>query len=306
MKIRLNDISCYLSELGIEHRTVGNLEKEIDGFSSIDNYRVGTLTWVKSKERIQKAELLSLDGIIAIVQEGQDVNVKYGIYTNESKRAFFTVIEHFFTDNVSKPSIGQGVYLSQEVKLGENVIIGANSVLDGDIYIGNGTVIEPCTVILNKVTIGKNCYIQAGVCIGIAGYGYTEDEYHKKTMIKHYGGVRIGNRVFIGSHTNIARGTIDDTVIEDGVKIAPSTHIGHNNHIKENASIVCSILHGSVKTGNNAYVAASVVRNQITIGDNSIIGMGSIVHKDVPDEMVVLGNPAKPIARNTDGKPFKL
>ena len=117
-------------------------------------------------------------------------------------------------------------------------------------------------------------------------------------MVRHYGGVEIGNDVFIGAHVNIARGTIDDTIISSGVKIAPSTHIGHNNHIDEYASIVCSNLYGSVTIGKNAYVSACTIRNQIKIGDSSIVGMGAIVTKDVEPGITVIGNPAKPFIKS--------
>ena len=73
--------------------------------------------------------------------------------------------------------------------------------------------------IVNKVSIGSNCVIQSGVVIGHDGFSYSEDPERNKRMIKHHGGVVIGNDVFVGSNTAIARGTIDDTVIGDGTKI---------------------------------------------------------------------------------------
>lgn len=299
MKTILVDIVDYLVELGIECRVAGDPMCSVNGYSSVDNYVSGTLTWIKDRKRVEKAGILSfMSNYIAIVQEGQDISVQNGIYTNESKRAFFDAIERFFVVKSNKPPIGPGCYISESVTIGENVTIGANCILDGNISIGSGTVIEPGVIIINRVSLGDNCYVQAGVCIGIDGYGYSEDEDHRKTMIKHYGGVKIGNQVFIGSHTNIARGTIDNTIICDGVKIAPSTHIGHNNKICENASIVCSTMYGSVTTGKNAYVSASIVRNQITLGDNCVVGMGSLVTKDVAPDITVIGSPAKPIERS--------
>ena len=119
-------------------------------------------------------------------------------------------------------------------------------------------------------------------------------------MIKHYGSVRIGDDVFIGSHVNIARGTIDDTVIHSGVKIAPTTHIGHNNIVGENATIICSQLFGSVCTGEDAYITSSVVRNQCKVGKNTMIGMGSVVTKDIMDNNVAIGSPARVIRKRRD------
>ena len=148
-------------------------------------------------------------------------------------------------------------------------------------------------ILKNNVAIGKNCYIQSLSVIGEDGFGYSEDGNHKKVMVKHHGGVYIGNDVFIGSHVNIARGTIDDTYIADGVKIAPSTHIGHNNYIGQDATVICSQSYGSVHIGDNAYVAGSIIRNQCVVGNNTMVGMGSVVTKDVPDNKVAIGIPAR-------------
>lgn len=120
-------------------------------------------------------------------------------------------------------------------------------------------------------------------------------------MVNHFGGVNIGNDVFIGSHVNIARGTLDDTIIGNGVKIAPSTHIGHNNIIGDNTAIICSTLYGSVKTGEKSYITASTVENQMTIGDNTVIGMGSVVTRPIGDNVIAYGIPAKTVKENNSG-----
>lgn len=153
-------------------------------------------------------------------------------------------------------------------------------------------------VIRNKVKIGQRCHIQALPVIGEDGFGYSENKQHEKTMIKHYGGVYIGNDVFIGTHVNIARGTIDDTIISDGVKIAPSTHIGHNNIIGKDTTVICSQLYGSVQIGDDSYIVGSIVKNQCKIGDQTLIGMGTVVTKDVASNQVAVGIPAKVIRKN--------
>ena len=183
------------------------------------------------------------------------------------------------------------------MKIGKYVRIGHNCSIDGDITIGDNTKIANNVVISNRVIIGSNCEIQSLSVIGEDGFGYSEDEEHKKVMVKHYGGVMIGDDVFIGSHVNIARGTIDNTVIESGVKIAPTTHIGHNNIIERNSTVICSQLFGSVHTKENAYITSSVIRNQCTIGAYATVGMGSVVTKDVDDKKTVIGAPARELTR---------
>ena len=190
--------------------------------------------------------------------------------------------------------IGQGTYLSPNVKLGRNVSIGCNCVLDGNITIGDNTRIYHNVTIINNVTIGKNCDIESGVNIGHDGYAFTENESHEKSMIKHYGGVTIGDNVHIGGQTHVARGTLDNTIIEDGVKIDTLIHIAHNCKIGRNSALIAgSLIYGSAELGSNVQITSGIVRNQLKMGNNSFAGIGSVVLKDVPEDTTVIGVPAK-------------
>lgn len=296
--VKIRDIENYLSGMKLDFEIEGNQEGIVSGFSSIENYHENTLTWVKSQDKIPE----KLSVFACVVQRGVNIEAEVKIISENSKAIFFLILEQFWKDeNEGDEAIGKGTVIGKNVRLGDRVKIGCNCSIIGDIIIGNGTIISDNVVIKNRVNIGTNCVIQSLVAIGEDGYGYSENEKHIKTMVKHFGGVIIEDDVFVGSHTNIARGTIDDTVIKKGVKIAPSTHIGHNNYIEENAAIICSNLFGSVKTGKNSYVSSSTIRNQIKVGENVIVGMGSIVTKDIPDYKVVAGVPAK-IIRENSGK----
>ncbi len=296
--ITVKQIITYLDEKGFPYVVQGNSAETVCGFSSLSRYRKGTITWINSpRKNFQPAVPVS----VCIIQEGADLCTAAKIITPQSKAVFFSVLEHFWPDiyDNDMPDIGSGSVIGPNVHIGENVKIGCNCSISGNVTIGSGTVIADNVVIRNRVTIGSNCVIQSLTVIGEDGYGYSEDDHHIKTMIKHFGGVSIGDNVFIGSHTNIARGTIDDTVIECGTKIAPSTHIGHNNYIDKNASIICSKLFGSVTVGENAYISASTVRNQAKIGKDAIVGMGSVVTTDVEANKIVVGVPAKVIRENS-------
>lgn len=296
--ITIKQIAAYLKEGNFPHVIQGNPEETVCGFSSLSRYREGTITWIKSSQNsIQPSFRISA----CVIQEGADLDAAAKIITPQSKAVFFSILEHFWGDSTDNnmPDIGPGSVIGPHVRIGENVKIGCNCSITGNVSIGAGTVIADNVVIRNRVNIGRDCTIQSLTVIGEDGYGYSENDLHVKTMIRHFGGVSIGDDVFIGSHTNIARGTIDDTVIGSGTKIAPSTHIGHNNYIGKNASIVCSKLFGSVNVGENAYVSASTVRNQARIGKDAIVGMGSVVTADVEENKIVVGVPAKVIRENS-------
>lgn len=294
-EVSVKQIIDYLEEISADYEAYGDFDEVIEGFSSLSKYKENTITWLKKAGMEIPSEMT-----VCVVQQGIETEANVKIVCPNSKEVFFSIIKKFWgQDDMESSPIGEGTIIGENVRLGEHVRIGCNCSIRGDIQIGNHTTIGDNVVIRNKVIIGNGCDIQSLSVIGEDGYGYFEDEGHVKTMIEHFGGVVIGDNVFIGSHTNIARGTIDDTVIEKGVKIAPSTHIGHNNHIGENAAIVCSKLFGSVETGKNSYITSSVVRNQIKVGDNVIVGMGSVVTKDVADNKVLVGAPAKVIRENS-------
>ena len=295
------DILNWLDEQDMKYKFSGDVSVDITGFSSLSNYKPGTITWIK-KQAGYEDEGRPQDISLAIIQDGVDVDFENKISTTASKEVFFAILYHFWGTRIEEGSVGEGTVISKNAKVADSVSIGCNSTIAGNITIGEHTVIENNVVIQGNVRIGSNCHIQSGVVIGIDGYGYSQDAVtKKKTMIEHFGGVQIGDDVFIGSHTNIARGTIDDTIIGDGVKIAPSTHIGHNNKVGEDVAIICSTIYGSSVTGDRAYITASTIANQMTVGEDTVIGMGSVVSKPIESNVIAYGIPAVAKRENNSG-----
>lgn len=291
---RVSDILSFLREEGVSFSFSGTETAEVEDFSSLAHYKPGSFTWIKKQGSVPEGFDLSRLALVFVSEEvdaGPALNV---IRTAESKRAFFSTIEHFYAREEERPAIGQFTYISPKVKLGKNVRIGHNCTLDGDITIGDGTVIWNNVVIINRVTIGKNCDIRSGVVIGHDGYAYTEDENQKKTMVKHFGGVTIGDDVSVYEETHISRGTIDDTVIGNGTKIDAHCHISHNCQIGENTALVVgTALCGSVVIGRGSYVSGATVLNQMKIGSNVNVGLRSVVLKNIATGQKVFGYPAR-------------
>ena len=295
--IQISDILMFLEQDGIPYTFSGNAAVEINRFSSISRYKPGSFTWIKTQKNIPDDFNLS-DLTLVFTEDVVDVGTAPNVIrTAQSKRAFFSAIEHFYGECEDRPAIGQFTYISPKVRLGKNVHIGHNCTLDGDIEIGDNTVIWNNVTIINRVTIGENCDIHSGAVIGHDGFGYTEED-HKKTMVKHFGGVSIGNHVLICENVCISRGTIDDTVLEDGVKVDSLSHIAHNCYHHKNVALAAPCrTNGSVEIGENAYLAGAIVRNQCFIGKNAFVGLGAVVVKDVEAEQIVVGNPARPFTK---------
>ena len=153
------------------------------------------------------------------------------------------------------------------------------------------------------------------VIIGIGEPAVREEKFN---MLKNDGiatpslihpDVHVPDTVKIGEGTVIQYGCFisSDISIGDNVFVQPQCNIGHDDELADGCIISgFGNLAGNVSIGKYTYIGLSVaVKERVNIGNYSIVGMGSIVYKDIPDEMIALGNPARPIARNTDRIVFK-
>ncbi len=173
-------------------------------------------------------------------------------------------------------------YVGPHVNIEEGVEIGKDCILTGNIYIHGQT------------KIGNGVLIKPGAVVGGAGFGY-EDYDGKRLHFPHIGGVIIEDNVDIGSCTCIDRGVLGNTILRAGCKIDNLVHIAHNVDIGKDAVVIANaMVAGSVKVGDCAWIAPSaVIRDGITVGENAIVGLGSVALKSVPDNAVVYGVPAK-------------
>lgn len=95
--------------------------------------------------------------------------------------------------------------------------------------------------------------------------------------------------------------------IEDYVYIQPHTNVGHDDVLKKGCMVsgFCNLA-GGVTIGEFTYLGiSSCYKERISVGNYSIVGMGSSVYEDIPDGMIAMGNPARPMKRNEDRHVFK-
>lgn len=143
--------------------------------------------------------------------------------------------------------------------------------------------------------ISNNLKFHETVIVGEPGLKVVNAPDGSKLSFLHTGNVLIEDDVEIGPYSVIHRGTMESTIIKNGCKMGAYTNIGHNCYIDENTIFAAGvILNGGVKVGKNCWVGSgAIVKHYVTITDNVVIGMGSVVTKDITDSGIYVGNPAK-------------
>lgn len=179
-----------------------------------------------------------------------------------------------------------GVHPSAVVEAGAVIdptaSIGALCFIGRGARIGAGTVLKPRVTVGEDCVIGTRCLIQSGAVIGGDGFGFAPNAGAWE-KIEQLGAVRIGDDVEIGANTCIDRGALDDTVIEDGVKLDNLIQIGHNTHIgKHTAMAGCVGVAGSARIGAHCTVGgAGMILGHLTIADHVHISSASIVTRSI-------------------------
>lgn len=195
-----------------------------------------------------------------------------------------------FSKPTASPQIDPTAQVSPQAFVGAGVVIGARTVVLPFAYIGEDTV------------IGDDCVIKSGAVIGQDGFGFERDENNFPLRLVHLGGVIIGNNVEVGCGTTVCRGTLGNTILHDYCKIDDHVHIAHNVVVGVCAMVIaCAEVSGGVTIGAGAWVGpnASIIQ-KMTIGKNSLVGIAANVTKNVPDDSVVGGNPARILRQKTE------
>ncbi|MDE5639190.1 MAG: hypothetical protein K2I47_05280 [Odoribacter sp.] len=293
--MEIKEVLDFLTEQKDHFEYTGNEAARITCISSLNNIKINALCWIKNENYLNDRLIKELKDSEAVVVTPFVIDGVSCILTKYPKATYFSILDKFFS-NCFKHTVSETATVFAE-RIGNNVHIGSNCFINRDVSIGDNTVIYPNVSILCPCKIGDNCIIFSGAVIGADGFGYYYDDRGLPVKVGHFGGVQIGSRVEIGANTCIDRGTIGNTIICDDVKIDNLVHIAHNTVLEKGSVIIAgSIICGSAVIGQRGYVApGAIIKNQISIGSDALVGLGAIVTKNVDNNMVVVGIPAKPM-----------
>lgn len=216
------------------------------------------------------------------------------IFSKNPKVDFIKVMNEFFTEEYPHKIHVTSVIECQPENLGSNLNIGPHSCIGPNVKIGKNTYIGANVSIAGDVIIGKDCVIKDGAVIGSESFSFWYDENRVPIHFPQIGRIIIGNSVWIGANSTVERQALGETVIHDQVKIDDLVQIGHGSIIGEGSQIAAHcVIFGSAKIGKQAWIApGALIRESVKVGERALVGMGSVVIKDVPDHVIVAGNPA--------------
>jgi UDP-3-O-[3-hydroxymyristoyl] glucosamine N-acyltransferase len=167
-------------------------------------------------------------------------------------------------------------------QIGAFVVIGAQCSVGAHARVGAHTRLADRVTLGERCTIGERGIVHSGAVIGADGFGFapTQGRWEK---IEQLGAVRIGDDVEIGANTCIDRGALDDTVIEDGVKLDNLIQIAHNVRIGAHTAIAAMAgIAGSTRIGRHCTIggAAGIV-GHLDIVDHVHIDGATVVSRSI-------------------------
>lgn len=179
-------------------------------------------------------------------------------------------------------SVGPFAHVGDRARIGEDSVIGSGCSIGDHAVVGNGCRLMPNVVVYHGCVLGNRVILHSGAVIGGDGFGLAMDE-GRWLKIPQIGRVVIGDDVEIGANTTIDRGTMGDTVIEDGVKLDNQIQVAHNVRIGAHTAIAaCVGIAGSTTIGRYCKISgAAMISGHLSIADEVTISGGTAVTKSI-------------------------
>lgn len=179
--------------------------------------------------------------------------------------------------------IGPNAVIGAGARIGERCSIGPHCVIEERVRLGDDCRLLAGVILAHDVQAGARCIFKAGCVIGADGFGFAADA-DGFVKVPQLGSVRLGDDVEIGANTTVDRGTIEDTVIEDGVKLDNQVQVGHNCRVGAHTVVAgCAGISGSTIIGRRCMIGGAVgIAGHLEIGDDVIVTGYSLVTHSLP------------------------
>ena len=263
----------------------GDGQLGISGLASLEAAGPGDLSFLSNVR--YRSQLASTKAACVIVSpQMQDVATARGAcIVTDNPYLYFARVTQLWKQHSGKrvkPHIHPSAVIAATAVIHPSACIGPLCVVEDGASVGAATVLKSRVTVGEDCTVGERCILHAGVVIGADGFGFAPngDVWEK---IEQLGAVRIGNDVEIGANTCIDRGALQDTVIEDGVKLDNLIQIGHNVRVGRNTAMAgCVGVAGSATIGANCTLGGgAIVLGHLTLAAGVHISAATVVSKSI-------------------------
>jgi UDP-3-O-[3-hydroxymyristoyl] glucosamine N-acyltransferase len=179
-------------------------------------------------------------------------------------------------------SIGPLAFVAGGARIGAAAVIGAQCHVGQGAEVGAATVLKPRVVLADGCRIGQRGLVHSGAVIGADGFGFAPSD-GRWEKIEQLGGVAIGDDVEIGANTCIDRGALEDTVLDDGVKLDNLVQIAHNVRIGAHTALAgCVGVAGSARIGRHCTVGGGAsILGHLEIVDHVHITACTLISRSI-------------------------
>ena len=178
--------------------------------------------------------------------------------------------------------VGAFAFVGKSARIGERAVIGVGCYVGDGVEIGEDSLLYPHVMVYHDCVIGSRVVLHSGSVIGADGFGLAKED-GRWIKVPQIGRVIIADDVEIGANTTVDRGALDDTIIEEGVKLDNQIQIAHNVHIGAHTAMAgCVGVAGSAKIGRHCTVGgAAMILGHLEIADHVNISTGTLITKSI-------------------------
>jgi UDP-3-O-[3-hydroxymyristoyl] glucosamine N-acyltransferase len=262
-------------------RVVGNPAVAVEQVASLDHAgprHIAFFTSLRYREKLAATRAAA----VVVAPEHEALTALPRIVVERPYPYFARLSQLFNPLTVQPPGVHAAAVLGSNTKLGSRVSIGAGCVIGDGAEIGDDSCLYPRVVVYPGCRIGRRAIVHSGAVIGADGFGIAEEE-GRWIKIPQIGSVAIGDDVEIGANTTIDRGALEDTVLEDGVKLDNQIQVGHNVRIGAHTAIAgCAGIAGSADIGRHCTIGgAAVILGHLRIVDHVHVSAGTLVSRSI-------------------------
>ena len=277
------DLSSVVAALGGE--LYGDAAQVVTGLASLETATPQQISFL-SNPRYRPQLQASRAACVIVAPQMKDAALERGAcIVAEQPYLYFARLTQLWKrgrDQLPGAFVHPSAVIDAEAVVHPTASIGALCVVERRARIGANTVLKSRVTVGEDCVVGERCIVHPGVVIGADGFGFAPngDAWEK---IEQLGAVCIGNDVEMGANTCIDRGALQDTVIEDGVKLDNLIQIGHNVRVGRHTAMAgCVGVAGSANIGEHCTVGGgAVILGHLTLGAHVNISAGTLVSKSI-------------------------